>query len=758
MSRLAVPFAFILSIGVHWAFAVDSSPKAVAVLGAASDPRSDSTKRMAARLERVAETTVPLNTRFLAAGQVAALKEMLRSNPALQQEPAFRFRYGDALLNAGLNDEALAQYVAIEASGPPITGANKLNLRLNQALCHLRNAEQVNCVSNHNADSCLLPLQGGGIHRWPEHSQRAIGILTQLLEEFPESLAARWLLNVASMTVGAYPQGVPGRWLIPTNAFASDAPMPRFREVATLAGLAPNELSGGSIVDDFDGDELLDVVVTSIGLRDPMRFYRNDGNGRFTDRSREAGLEGLVGGLNLVQADFDNDGHLDLFVLRGAWLREEGKHPNSLLRNRGNGTFDDVTESAGVLSFHPTQTAVWLDFDGDGWLDLFVGNESVPGQSRHPCELYWNRRDGTFVDIARLSGVTANAYVKGVTAGDLNNDGRPDLYLSVLGGQNRLFRNDGPKDAAKGPAAGWNFTDIAVAAGVTEPVQSFPCWFFDYDNDGWEDLWVSGYRIDSVGDIAADYLRQPHRGAKAKLYRNRDDGTFADVSAQANVDRLLHAMGSNFGDVDGDGWLDFYLGTGDPDLLTIIPNRMYRNADGLRFQDVTTAAGLGHLQKGHGVSMADIDNDGDVDIHEDMGGAMTADVYPNVLFENPGFQTRWLKLRLVGVKANRSAIGARIRADFQENGKRRSVHRTVGSGGSFGANPLRVELGLGNAERLLEVSILWPGSGTRQVITGLELDRGYRITEGKDSSEVMPLKSFRFPAASTSAHDHRHHH
>jgi len=435
-------------------------------------------------------------------------------------------------------------------------------------------------------------------------------------------------------------------------------------------------------------------------------------------------------------------------------MKEEGRYPNSLLRNRGNGTFEDVTEAAGLLSFHPTQTAVWFDFDGDGWLDLFIGNEALSGQPRHFCELYRNQGNGTFKEIARQSGITVNVYVKGVTAGDFNNDGRPDLYLSVLGGMNRLFRNDGPPDPAAGTNAVWTFTDVAMAADVTDPINSFPCWFFDYDNDGWEDIFVSGYKIASVADVAADYLGLPSTGSKARLYRNRGDGTFTNVTVAAKLDRVLHAMGSNFGDLDNDGWLDFYLGTGDPDLLTIIPNRMFRNAGGRFFQDVTTAGGFGHLQKGHGVSFADVDNDGDQDVHEDMGGAVSSDVYPNVLYENPGFGNHWLKLRLQGVRANRSAIGARIRVDVEEAGQPRSIRRTMNTGGSFGANPLRLEIGLGKATRIAGVEILWPGSGTRQTVRGLELDRFYVIREGDEKPRVVELKSFKFSAGDPHAHHH----
>lgn len=722
--------------------------------------QAEGTRRMAERLEQIARTVDPLGARFLSAGQVEVWRRRMAERPELARDPATRFQLAEALLNSARNLEALAEFEAVERldleRGRPVAGENKLNLRLNQALCHLREAERLNCLSNHNADSCLLPLRGGGIHRTPAPSRQAIGVLTNLLAEFPDNLAGRWLLNVVCMTVGDYPDKVPARWLIPPKVFASDAEFPRFREVAPLAGLAPNELSGGSIVDDFDGDNLLDVMVTSIGLRDQMHFYRNNGDGTFTERTREAGLTGLTGGLNLVSADYNNDGHLDVFVIRGAWMREEGRHPDSLLRNRGDGTFEDVTEAAGLLSFHPSQTAAWLDFDGDGRLDLFVGNESLPGptQPRHLSELFHNQGNGTFKEIARLSGVTVRDYVKGVVVGDFNNDGRPDLYVSVLGGPNRLFRNDGPRDPKAGATNGWIFTDVARAAGVTDPIHSFPCWFFDYDNDGWEDIFVAGYKITNVGDVAADYLGLPHRGANARLYRNRGDGTFANVSAAAKLDRLLHTMGCNFGDLDNDGWLDFYLGTGDPDLLTVIPNRMYRNAEGRFFQDVTTAGGFGHLQKGHGVSFADIDNDGDQDVHEDMGGAMTGDVYPNILFENPGFGNHWLKLKLEGTRANRLAIGARVRVELEEQGKVRSLHRTVGPGGSFGANPLRIELGLGKAEKIVLVEILWPGSGTRQTLRDLKLDQTYLIREGVAEPRLIVLKSFRFPKADPHAHHH----
>jgi hypothetical protein len=709
---------------------------------------------MAVLLEQLAREADPMQIRFLSRERADAMGAAIQARTPASQNPEYRFRYAVELLNAGYIEPALREFEEIQAllqqPGANVSPLVRTNVQLHFALCHMRQAEQINCVSNHTSEACLLPIKGSGIHRWQDGSRQAIGTLTNLLSQFPESMEGRWLLNVAAMTVGDYPQAVPERWLIPPQVFASDYDIGRFIDVAPAAGLAANELSGGSVVDDFDGDGLLDVMVTSIGVRDQMRFYRNLGNGTFADRTRAAGLTGLTGGLNLLSADFNNDGHLDVLVLRGAWFETQGRFPNSLLRNNGNGTFEDVTVAAGVFSQHPTQTGVWFDYDGDGWLDLFIGNEHLPTGEPHPSELYRNLGNGTFTNVAAAAGLAVRAFVKGAASADYNNDGRPDLYVSVLGGPNRLFRNAGP---APGGAA-WRFVECGGAAGVALPTHSFPTWFFDYDNDGWEDLFVAGYRINDVGDIAADYLGLPNNGIKARLYRNRGDGSFANVTEQVRLDRVLQAMGSNFGDLDNDGWLDFYLGTGNPDLATIVPNRMFRNAEGRLFQDVTTSGGFGHLQKGHGVSFADIDNDGDQDVFEDMGGAVTSDVYPNVLFLNPGHRNHWLKLQLAGLRANRGGIGARVAVTLATPGGMRVLHRTVGTGGSFGCNPLRLEIGLADATKIESVEIRWPGSGTVQRLAGLQIDRYYRVREGSEVAELLPLRSFQFTHASApAAHD-----
>ena len=346
----------------------------------------------------------------------------------------------------------------------------------------------------------LSDLPGGrpSAHRG---SREAVRWFTEYLKERPADLGVRWLLNIAYMTLGDYPEKVPADFLIPPDAYRSKLDTGRFLNVAPLVGLdsrGPNML-GGSVFDDFTGDGRPDILVLSGDWDLGGSLFVNRGDGRFEDRGTSAGLADQRLSVNLAHADFDNDGDLDVLALRGGW---ETPYRLSLLRNKGDGVFDDVTVSAGLGEPIASQSAAWGDYDNDGLLDLYVAGEYDLRQVATPlnlCRLYRNRGDGTFENVAEKAGVLNAGFAKGVAWGDYDDDGDLDLYVSNMMGPNRLDRNNGDG----------TFTDVAPELGVTEPFDSFSCWFWDYDNDGRLDLFVAGFSRVAPG----------HRGRHARPAR-----------------------------------------------------------------------------------------------------------------------------------------------------------------------------------------------------------------------------------------------
>jgi len=665
------------------------------------------------------------------AERVKYYQSLLRRNLTFSQQAVVRQQLAVEMLNAGDSQGAVNTLEELrklsKETNHGLSPDQEQKLGEWLALSYLRLGEQENCAHMHGQKSCIFPIRASGVHQLPRGAQGAARELTALLEKNSEDYESRWLLNVAYMQLGRYPQDVPPKWLVPAKLFDSEQDIGEFPDISMFAGLDVTGHAGGAIMEDFDGDGLLDIMVTSSGPMDQMHLFHNNGDGTFSDVTRQAGLIGETGGLNLVETDYNNDGWPDVLILRGGWWGKYGQYPMSLLRNNGNGTFDDVTEEAGLMSLHPTQTAAWADFDNDGWLDLFVGHESTPGDP-HPSQLFHNNGDGTFTEMAAPCGLANLGFVKGVAWGDFNNDGRPDLYISVKGGRNRLFRNDGPPEPGNPRPKSWKFTDVSASAGIATQTNSFATWFFDYDNDGWPDIFVAGYSTSSMQDVGAFELGKPYKAETPRLYHNNHDGTFSDVSKAVHLDRAILAMGANFGDLDNDGWLDIYLGTGETSYKALLPNRMFRNQDGKRFLDVTTSGGFGHLQKGHAIAFGDLENTGNEDVFEEMGGAYPGDSYQSLLYHNPGRGNHWLTIELEGVKTNRAAFGARIELTIKD----RHIFRTVGYGSSFGGNPLRQHIGIGPATSVEKIEVRWPTSKTVQEFHHVQADQTVHLREGED--------------------------
>jgi hypothetical protein len=665
--------------------------------------------------------------------------------------------YDDTQLAIAHLLEAYQLLPEVATENPESLTAASLHVKFILGVAYLRLGETQNCCLRYSSESCILPIQGEGVHTRQEGSTNAIKYFLEVLQETEGSKElelllqcrepARWLLNIAYMTIGGYPEQVPAKYRIPPKFFESEIAFPRFENVAPKLKMNTFNAAGGAVVDDFDNDDYLDIFVSTSDPTGQTRYFRNDRDGTFTERTQEAGLTGMYGGLNMVQADYDNDGNLDVFIVRGAWHEQLGRHPNSLVRNNGDGTFTDVTFVAGLGAKHfPTKTAAWGDYDNDGHLDLFVAHET--SKAIHaPSQLFHNNGDGTFTDVTLAAGVGVPIFGMGTVWGDYNQDRFADLFVSGAPGH-KMFLNKGDG----------TFADVTDRLKMCcRPGRAFPVWFWDFDNDGALDLYVSStsgtvavLAIDSVGDKKAaekpGFVAVTGRAGKLEyelpaLYRGDGRGGFVDVAPEQNLAYPTEPMGANFGDLNGDGYLDFYLATGDIHYWELRPNLMFLNQRGQRFVNVTMAGGFGHLQKGHGVSFVDIDNDGDQDVYVQMGGQFPGDKYNDALFENPGFGHHWITLKVVGRQSNRSAIGTRIVVRIVEDGEKRSIFRHVNSGGSFGCNPLRQNIGLGKADKIEAIEIYWPRTDKTQTFRDVAMDQAIQIVEGEDRFTRINVKS-----------------
>jgi hypothetical protein len=349
-----------------------------------------------------------------------------------------------------------------------------------QGVTALRRGENDNCIMCRGESSCILPIAPAARHANPIGSRLAIKHFTEYLAGFPEDLEVRWLLNLAHMTLGEYPEKVDPRYRLDLSRFFhSEFDIGRFRDVGHLVGVNRFNQAGGAIMEDFDNDGLLDIAVSSFDCTQPMSYYRNKGDGTFEDRSQAAGVTGQLGGMVCYQADYDNDGNIDIYIARGAWFPFPIRP--SLLRNTGAGHFIDVTETAGLLDPANSNAACWGDFDNDGWLDLFVACE------KQAHRLFHNRGDGTFEEVAAKAGLKADPalFCKGCNWIDYDNDDYPDLFVDNLKGTACLYHNN--RDAT--------FTDVTSAMGISGPRRGFSCWAWDYNNDGWLDILATCYDL-----------------------------------------------------------------------------------------------------------------------------------------------------------------------------------------------------------------------------------------------------------------------
>jgi Tol biopolymer transport system component len=469
-----------------------------------------------------------------------------------------------------------------------------------------------------------------------------------------------------------------------------------FTDVGASAGVTTTAAGTCAAWADYDNDGDLDLLL----VNGSDILYRNNGDGTFTDMTATAGVTDSGHGLAGVWADYDNDGDLDLYV---ANYRGE---PNRLYWNNGDGTFTDVADAAGVNLAGDEISAIWGDYDNDGYVDLFIAND----RSNIPVEnsanvLYHNNGNGTFTEATASAGIDPLVGIisAGAAWGDYDNDGDLDLYVSnqAEAGENNLYRNNG----------NGTFTDVTSAAGVNGTDDSQGCAWGDYDNDGDLDLLVVTGNRETPPD------------ASNVLYRNNGDGTFTDVTGSAGLTFIGDCVATAWADADNDGDLDVYITTSGN--FGAVPDLFYRNNGDGTFTEAAAVAGLSVVQNGIALAWGDYDQDGDLDLFVD------GNTNPAHLYRNDGNSNRWLHVKVVGVTSNRAGIGARVRIVA---GGVSQIREVSGGAGRATQESLPVEFGLGGTAIVDSLIIRWP-SGIVQVLTGVSTNQRLTVTEGETIPE-----------------------
>jgi hypothetical protein len=613
-------------------------------------------------------------------------KELIgRYQSRLKEKPddsRTRLELGRLYVKCGLYDDAVRE-LDLAAVHPEITGRAKHEA----SLAHFRAGRFAESV---NAGIAAMKANPGN----------------------ERTRAAMWL---ASRSLGGYPPHVPNGFRMELKA-GYEKPRVLFENIASKIGMDKICAGRGTAIFDYNNDGLQDIVVTAAHAG--CTLYRNNGDGTFSDVTTGSGLDQCINGFVIIAGDYDNDGYQDLLVTRLGFYYGD----IALYHNNGDGTFTDVTEKAGLLSWGPSYCASWVDYDCDGNLDLFV-NYNLGGMFDRRCQnrLFRNNGDGTFTDVTKESGLANIFTTIGSCWGDYNNDGYPDLFVSSGIGRPQLFRNNGDG----------TFTDVSIEAGLTDFVVGTTCCFADYNNDGLLDIVQYSWADHEDVIHTMKTGEGPADGAPLVIYHNNGDGTFTPKTRELGLTGCWGTMSGSMGDVNNDGYIDLLLGNGSPRMERMEPFVLLENDRGT-FHNTTFAAGLPFSGKSHGTNCGDLFGDGRMSIVIAAGGAYPGDLMQTAVHCPKTLPGNYLNVRLRGVKSNRDGNGARL--TLFAGGKQQIREATNGS--SFGCLPIEQHFGLGTATEIEALEIRWP-SGHRQRIENPPVNQTIRVIEGEPAWEPV---------------------
>ncbi len=553
-----------------------------------------------------------------------------------------------------------------------------------------------------------------------EQYARGIPYALQACRDMPNDIRHRWMLRALTMMAGKPEAGIPDEFRMKMPASAS-SPF-HLEDVTNEAGIGRLELGRGAAWGDFDNDGREDILVGA--ERVPFRLLRNLGNGKFSDVAGQLGFVDPVGlGCYAAQfIDYDNDGYQDIFLSSNGW---GGGGRLFLFHNEHGQRFTDVSKEAGLAGPLNAFGSSWSDYDNDGRADLAVATGIIDPAEGDRLRLFHNEGNGKFREVGQEGGLTQKARWISVCWGDYDGDGRQDLLANSFNAGCFLFRNLG----------NGRFEDVSKRAGVSGVREAYTAEFFDYDNDGRLDLFVSTYPDGNLNSMIANRLSGVVVPADQRqmLLRNNGDGTFTDATESAGITGWYGAMSSQVGDLDNDGFAEIVLGTGNPELDWTEPKLLFRNDGKGHFVDVATAAGLVHFGMLHGIAFADYDDSGSLGMFGSFGGFYWGTRETSRLYRNLGAGNNALEVRLVGTRSNRDAIGARVCATV----KSRKTFNWVNGGNGFGSlNSRIVHVGIGRDSKVDLLQIDWPG-GSHQSFRDVPAGQRIEIVEGQNAFRTL---------------------
>jgi hypothetical protein len=623
--------------------------------------------------------------------------------------------FTDTPVFVGLEYRTLIEDYEARLTRRPHDDATRIELGRTQIKCGLYEAAADNLLkaaSNPSVRPLALHEAAVALHRAGklEESARVSG---DTLTASPDNERARVWLWLTAQKMGDYPEYIPSSQRMEMKV-GFEKPSVEFEDIAPKIGLDKTSGGRGVAVFDYNNDGLLDVAIAC--AHGGCNLYRNNGDGTFTDVSVRSGLDTAINPFIITVGDYNNDGHADLFITRLGFYAGEAQ----LFRNNGDGTFTDVTVEAGLKMWGPAFSASWVDYDRDGNLDLFVAN-NIGGMfdRKTPNRLFHNNGDGTFTEVTEEAGLSTMWPTIGSAWGDYNDDGYPDLFLSNGLGKSQLYRNNGDG----------TFSDVSAEAGINGNCFGSICLWCDYDNDGLLDIVQFTWSDHEAVIHTMRHGEGPPEGKPLRIYHNNGDGTFTVHGRDIGLTGCWGTMSGNAGDFNNDGYLDLVLGNGSPRMDRLEPPILLES-DGKRFHNITFAAGLPFGGKGHGSNLADLFGDGRLSVLLASGGAYPGDLLTTRVFCPKRLPGNYLNVRLVGVKSNRSAIGARV---CLEAGSHKQ-YREVSGGTNFGCLPFEQHFGLAAATKIDAMQIRWP-SGLVQRFIGLPINDTLLFTEGKSGWE-----------------------